>query len=376
MPRSYHSGRRNPPTYFQVIKPAQRLLGAAPPLKSRGNKPLGVSFEEQFYSLIYFHLENHESGREHLQALDEDDFARKHIAPEKGMKRSTFFEMNNSRGLEQMSYMFQELQKKASGVVLPQYTDLGALVAVDGSLLDAVLSMYWADYRKGSKKAKVHLGFNLNQGIPQEIQLSHGKKGERPFVEQILSPGQTGVLDRGYQSHSHFDQWQEEGRHFVCRIRTKTKKTVIKEHDIPTGNIAFYDALVFLGTPDINQTEKPLRVVGYTVEGIDYWVATDRFDLSPEKIAFIYKLRWDIEKFFKWWKRHLKVYHILLRTKQGLFIQLLAGLITYLLLAIYCQEQYGERVTIKRVREIRSKIRNEELEIGGHSNIFSQYSGP
>jgi hypothetical protein len=42
-------------------------------------------------------------------------------------------------------------------------------------------------------------------------------------------------------------------------------------------------------------------------------------------------------------------------------VQLLGGLITYLLLAIYCHEQYNERVSIKRVREIRIKIQNEAL---------------
>ncbi len=40
-------------------------------------------------------------------------------------------------------------------------------------------------------------------------------------------------------------------------------------------------------------------------------------------------------------------------------VQILAGLITYLLLAIYCHNQYNERVSIKRVRELRIKMRNE-----------------
>jgi hypothetical protein len=40
-------------------------------------------------------------------------------------------------------------------------------------------------------------------------------------------------------------------------------------------------------------------------------------------------------------------------------IQLLAGLITCLLLAIYCQENYNEKVSIKRVRESRIMIQNE-----------------
>jgi len=40
-------------------------------------------------------------------------------------------------------------------------------------------------------------------------------------------------------------------------------------------------------------------------------------------------------------------------------VQILAGLITYLLLAIHCHENHGEPVTIKRVRELRIKIQNE-----------------
>ena len=40
-------------------------------------------------------------------------------------------------------------------------------------------------------------------------------------------------------------------------------------------------------------------------------------------------------------------------------VQILAGLITYLLLAIHCHENHGEPVSIKRVRELRIKIQNE-----------------
>ena len=40
-------------------------------------------------------------------------------------------------------------------------------------------------------------------------------------------------------------------------------------------------------------------------------------------------------------------------------IQILSGLITYLLLAIYCNNEFGEKVNIKRVREIQIKIENE-----------------
>ena len=87
--------------------------------------------------------------------------------------------------------------------------------------------------------------------------------------------------------------------------------------------------------------------------------ATSRYNLTAEQIAFIYKLRWDIGKFFAWWKRHLRVYHLIARSEYGLMVQILSGLITYLLLAIYCREQHHEKVSIKRVRELRIKIQNE-----------------
>ena len=47
-----------------------------------------------------------------------------------------------------------------------EHKELGELISIDCSLIDAVLSMYWADYRKGAKKAKGHFEFNTNSGIP------------------------------------------------------------------------------------------------------------------------------------------------------------------------------------------------------------------
>ena len=44
-------------------------------------------------------------------------------------------------------------------------------------------------------------------------------------------------------------------------------------------------------------------------------------------------------------------------------VQILAGLITYLLLAIYCHEQHGEKVSIKRVRQLRNMIQNESRQL-------------
>ena len=285
---------KNSPSFLQLYRPIEKAMIGMPPLIARGNRPLQMTFEDQLKALIFFHLQEHTSAQHLIQVLQEDNFARKFIAPEKGIKKSSFSETINTRGLEQLSYIYQNLQADAVGRLPKEHSELGELIGIDGSLIDACLSMHWADYRKGVNKAKVHLGFDLNRSIPRKIFLTNGKGAERPFVSLILSPGQTGVMDRGYQSHDLFDQWQEKSIHFVCRIKASTNKTLIKINTINTGSIVFYDAIVLLGTKGINQSKKPVRLVGYTVDGINYWVATDRNDLSAEQIALIYKLRWQI----------------------------------------------------------------------------------
>jgi hypothetical protein len=138
-----------------------------PALDSKGNRPLQMTFEEHLRALVYFHLEEHHSAQHLLQVLEEDDFAKSAIAPESGIKKSSFSEATNSRGLEQFMYVYQDLRSQASAILPKQHPELGDLVGIDGSLIDATLPMHWADYRKKSKKAKVHLGFDLNQAIPR-----------------------------------------------------------------------------------------------------------------------------------------------------------------------------------------------------------------
>lgn len=351
LPKSAHFG--------QFMQPIVNTMENIHELTSRGHRPLKMDFEEQLRILIYYHLQEHSSAQHLLQALKEDDFARQHIAPEQGIEKSSFSEAINGRGLEQLLHVFTHLQQQAANLLPNAHPELGSLVGIDGSLIDGTLSMLWADYRKGSKKAKVHVGFDLNRSIPRKVYLTEGNAGERPFVSKILSKNETAVTDRGYQCHALFDQWQRDKQLFICRIKACTKKKILYQNTVPADSIVFFDATVLLGTDGLNQSQTPLRLVGYEVERVKYWIATNRYDLTGEQIAQAYKLRWNIENFFAWWKRHLKVYHLIARSAYGLMVQILAGLITYLLLAIHCHQNFQEKVSIRRVRQLRSAIENE-----------------
>jgi len=369
--------RRPTPSHFRAFfRPAKFHIDTIAPYKSRSNRELSMTFEDMAKTLVYYHLHEFSSGADLIQRLEQDEFAKQLVAPAGGLKSSTFHDCLNDRGLEQFQALFDGLASTAGASLPREFERLGDLVSVDGSLIDSVLSMEWADYRDGAKKAKAHLGFNVNQGTPCKVFVTNGKADERAFPDQIVAPGQTGIFDRYYQCHRNFDAWMDRGIHFVCRIRANTRLSIERENPVTAGGHVISDVVAILGSQPGQKTLREVRVVTYKVDGKTYLVATDRMDLAAEDVAEIYRLRWTIESFFKWWKRYLGVYHLLSRSRNGLKIQILAGLITYLLLKLHCREKHDGEVTIERVRELRINIQNEAVETLAEENRRTQKAPP
>jgi len=346
------------PTFSALLAPLEAQLPHLTPLLSGCNRPLSYTFAFQARALVHYHTETYTSAQDLLQAAEEDAFINKLLVPKTGLGESTFYEANATRGSLQMLELMDRLFKKVSKHTGIAHVELGDLVAIDGSLITACLSMTWADYRTNTRKAKMHLGFDLNRNVPRKIMLTEGKGAERPFVTYLLEAGETGVLDRGYQDHRRFDDWIDEGKHFVARVKQNTKWEILERLPFPKGTPIFFFAKVLLGD-DAHKMTHPVYLVGFRSMGKVYWIATDRDDLTAQQIAFIFSLRWKIETFFAWWKRHLKVYHLISRTEHGVLIQLLSGLITYLLLVIYFHRRYGELPSLRRLRQLRRDIRQE-----------------
>lgn len=162
-------GKHHSSSFLKLYHPAKKILPKTIVLDSKGDKPLKITFEDELKALIFYHLEEHSSSRHLLQILKEDDYAHKHIAPKDGIEKSGFFEAIKSWGLEQLQFVYHSLCREAKIVLLDRYANLGNLVAIDGSVIQAVLSMTWTDYRDHSKKAKIHLGFDINRGIHSNL---------------------------------------------------------------------------------------------------------------------------------------------------------------------------------------------------------------
>jgi hypothetical protein len=221
--------------------------------------------------------------------------------------------------------------------------------------------MLWADYQKGCNKAAAHIALDPQRNFPRGFILTDGKANPRDFVPDLVNPEETGVLDRGFHGHEDFDRWDEMGLKYVCRIKDTTRKSVIFTLPVTPGGYILSDEAVVLGSSEQNYSRRLVRLVIFKAGSKIYWIATNRFDLTAEQVAEVFLLRWSIEIFFGWWKRFMDIYHLISRSRYGLAVQILSSLITYLLLAIYCHEQFGEKVSIQRVRELRHAIRNESM---------------
>ncbi len=382
------------PTFSALLGPLKAQLPHLTPLESGSNRPLTYTFAHQIRGLVYYHTETCTSAQDLLFAARCDlsacnaqagGFVNRLLVPESGLGESTFYEANASRGSTQMVELVDlsaclraarrqacnaqagRLSKKASKCVGRSYAELGHLVVIDGSLIGACLSMTWADYLGDVRKAKMHLGLDLSGSIPRKMILTEGRGAERPFVSHLLKEGETGVLDRGYQDHQRFDAWIAEGKHIVVRLKKNTKWKVIEALPFEKGTSIFFFSKVLLGDP-VHRMTHPVYLIGFESRGKTYWIATDREDLTAEQIAFIFSLRWQVETFFAWWKKHLKVYHLtclcvarrqVSRNPHGVLVQLLSGLITYLLLVIYFHQRYGQRPCVKYLRQLRWDIRHE-----------------
>ena len=173
----YSLGESLSPTFSGLLSPLKGILPTLTPMESGCNREITFTYDYQIKSLIYYHLEEHSSAKAMLESMKRDPFVQQELIPKEGLGNSTFYEVNNNRGVTQTIELFDRLAPAYAGVgrqLKSDHLQLGELMAIDGSLIDATLSMVWADYSANQKKAKAHLGFDLNNGIPRKLILTDG----------------------------------------------------------------------------------------------------------------------------------------------------------------------------------------------------------
>jgi hypothetical protein len=250
----------------------------------------------------------------------------------------------------------------------PRLDDLpGRLTVVDGTELSALAHL--ADRMIQGRDIKLHTHFEPLTGVPVDIDLTAGRDSEIANLLQRLLPDRVYVNDRGYACFELFQGIVDLGSHFVGRVRDNSVYQVVQERPLtPEAKAAgvVRDRVVWLGSEGKRkELRQPVRLIhiackphrkrsghngrGGPEQGTELLIVTDLLDLPAEVVALIYRQRWTVELFFRFFKHVLGCRHLLSHRKNGIEVQVYLAMIVCLLIALWT----GKKPTLRTVEMIR-----------------------
>jgi hypothetical protein len=245
----------------------------------------------------------------------------------------------------------------------------GVITLVDGTAITALARlvghMGLGSDGKSNSSIKLHTRFDLLKGVPVEMDLTRAGDSEVANLLSHLKADRCYVKDRGYACFRLFQGIVDVGSHLVCRLRDNSAIHELLE-DRPLSAEAraagiLSDQVVWLGSdPKRRELKQPLRIIriackkhnkrahtgrGGPEQDEFLLIATDMLDVPAEVIALLYKSRWAVEIFFRFFKRVLNCRHLLSHREKGIKIQVFMAIIASLLIALFS----GGKPTVRTV---------------------------
>ena len=200
----------------------------------------------------------------------------------------------------------------------------------------------WARFRSTKAAIKLHTLLDLRGPIPSFIQITDGRCHDVNALDLlVVEPGAFYVMDRGYLDFSRLHTLHQAGAYFVIRARKDLHfvRYVSQSIDPDTGLCSdhigrlggFYSRKDF---PD------KLRLVRFydCIQDRRFCFLTNHLLLPALTICQLYKMRWQVELFFKWIKQHLRIKRFYANSMNAVKTQVWIAVCVYVLVAILKKE--------------------------------------
>jgi IS4 transposase len=196
---------------------------------------------------------------------------------------------------------------------------------------------------EGKKKGglKVHMMIDAHSDTPSFVKISEAKQHDKNFLQYLqLAAHSMIVFDRAYNHYLQFAKWTEQNINFVCRLKKNAVYEVVEElfnQDLQKDKhgVLKEEHIHIKYKEDKQEKTLCLRKVTYRDErGRTYEFITNNFEISREEVAFLYKLRWNIELLFKKLKQNFQLHYFYSETENGIKTQIWCTLIAQLLLMV------------------------------------------
>jgi hypothetical protein len=237
------------------------------------------------------------------------------------------------------------------------------LVLCDGTLLAALPRLaesMWKHSRTGNPMHgwRMHCQFELDRHVPTDVTLTpyRCQGDEQAVLAGKLQPARCYVMDRGYVNYDLFNGIVDAGSDYVCRVKRNLAHAVIEQPRelTPEARAAgvVRDVVVTAGSTEQTRADHPVRLVELRVavqprtargEGKPngppqvevLLIATNLLDVPAEVVALVYRYRWTIELFFRFFKQVLGCRHLLSDDPRGITIQCYCAVIACMLLQLW-----------------------------------------
>ncbi|MBN8507208.1 MAG: IS4 family transposase [Burkholderiales bacterium] len=306
------------------------------------HKVKSFSCLDQFYAMAFAQLTFRESLRDIEACLGTQGRRLYHMGFRSLVARNTLANADAVRPLQ----IYADLAQHLIGIARPLYAkepigpDLKETVyAFDSTTIDLCLSVYpWAPLRSTKAAVKLHTLLDVRGSIPSFIHISDGKTRDVNALDELLpEPGAFYLLDRGYMDFARMHALHEAGAFFL--IRAKRGLRVKRRYSYPVDRIntrVICDQTVTLEVFHSKQGyPTALRRVAARDDGGKRIVfLINNMQLAAQVVGELYRLRWQVELFFKWIKQHLRIKAFFGTSENAVKTQTLIAVATYVLIAI------------------------------------------
>lgn len=267
-----------------------------------------------------------------------------HLGLTKFPKRSTLSDANKNRSSEVFASIYQSIYGRYRHFLSD--SDTKKLPVEDLKIVDSSTISLFSDIIKGvgrnpingKKKGgiKMHTMINAKEDVPCLVRFTSAATHDHTFLKELnLKKGSFVVFDKGYVDYMQYYKWTLEDVYFVTRQKENATYTSLEEFDIGEH---IHSSILKDERIKINKNGQSIelrRVAFYHTEQKKvYEFISNNFEIDADKIADIYKQRWQIETLFKRLKQNFPLKYFFGDNQNAIEIQIWVSLIIQLIMLV------------------------------------------
>ena len=297
---------------------------------------------QQLIAMAFAQLTWREGLRDIADCLNARPAARFHLGFREPIAKSTLADANEQRDWRLWEDLAKNLMRKARRLYAGEELGLelaNTVYALDSTTIDLSLTLFpWADFRRTKAGIKLHTQLDLRGPIPTCLHITEARQHDVLWLDRLVfEPGAFYVMDRGYLDFQRLNRLARAGAFFVTRAKGNLRFSRQCSHPVDpatglrsdqTGTLSLAKAFAAFSLP-------LRRVRYYDAQTGQYLIfLTNHLDLPGLTVADLYRLRWQVELFFRWIKGHLRIKHYYGTSPNAVKTQIWIAVTVYLMVAI------------------------------------------